>query len=91
MENGDKVTRLSCNDAKTSPSCMWHLMARGFIMIIIQLPPVFKKLCPKIMDLTTMEDLKQNVAITLLLLEWKFPSSFLDVITYFLVHLMEEL
>jgi hypothetical protein len=38
-----------------------------------------------------MGDLKQDVALTLVLLEWEFPPSFFDVMTHLLVHLMEEL
>jgi hypothetical protein len=38
-----------------------------------------------------MGDLKQDVVLTLLLLEREFPPSFFDVITHLLVHLMEEL
>jgi hypothetical protein len=60
-------------------------------MAIIQLTWVFKKLCAKIVDPTTMEDLKQDVVLTLMLLEWELPLSFFDVMTPFLVHLMEEL
>jgi hypothetical protein len=49
--------------------CMRHLIASGCRMAIIQLCRVLKKLCVKIVDLTTMEELKKNVAITLMLLE----------------------
>ncbi len=55
-------------------------------MAIIQLTWVFKKLCAKI-----VRDLKQDVVLTLILLEWEFSPSFFDVMTPFLVHLMEEL
>jgi hypothetical protein len=46
-------------------------------------------LCSKIVDLATMGDLKQDVALTLLLLEWEFPPSFFDVITHLLIYLVE--
>lgn len=42
------------------------------------------------MDPATMGDLKHDVALTLVLLKWKFPP-FLDVMTHLLVHLVEEL
>lgn len=49
--------------------CMCHLMAFGYKMAIIRFCRVLKKLCVKIVDLTTMEELKKDVAITLVLLE----------------------
>ncbi len=59
------------------PLCMQHLTTKGCNMAIIRLFCVFKKLCAKIVDPTTMGDFKQDVALTLVLLECEFPSSFL--------------
>jgi hypothetical protein len=55
-------------------------------MAIIQLTWVSKKLCAKIVG-----DLKQDVVLTLILLEHESSPSFFDVMTPLLVHLMEEL
>jgi len=71
--------------------CMKNLMEKGCRQTIIRLSYVFKKLCAKVMDPTTMGDLKQDVASTLVLLEWVFPPFFFDVMTHLLVHLVEEL
>jgi hypothetical protein len=60
-------------------------------MAIIWLSRVFKKLCTKIVDPLTMGDLKHDVALTLVLLEWEFPHSYFDVMTHLLVHLVEQL
>ncbi len=38
-----------------------------------------------------MGDLKHDVALTLVLLEWEFPPSYFDVMTHLLVHLVEQL
>ncbi len=38
-----------------------------------------------------MGDCKQDLALTLVLLEWEFPPSFFDVMTHLLVHLVEEM
>lgn len=73
------------------PLCLWNLLAKDCRMALIHLSWVFKQLCSKIVDLATMGDLKQDVALTLLLLEREFPPSFFDVITHLLVHLMKEL
>jgi hypothetical protein len=51
---------------------------------------VQKTMC-QIMDPTTMVELKNDVAVTLVLLEKEFPLSFFDTMTHFLVHLVEEL
>jgi hypothetical protein len=38
-----------------------------------------------------MSDLREDTAITLCMLEKEFPQAFFDVMTHFLVHLIEEL
>jgi hypothetical protein len=70
---------------------MQDLMAKGCQVAIIQLCHVFKKLCAKIVDPTTMEELNNELAITLVLLEKEFPPSFFDVMSHVLIHLVEEL
>ncbi len=55
-------------------------------MAIICLSCVFKKLCAKIMDPTTMVKLKNDVGIILVLLEKEFLP-FFDTMTHILVHL----
>jgi hypothetical protein len=42
-------------------------------------------------DPTRIGELKNDVAITLILLEKEFPPSFFDVMTHLLVHLVEKL
>jgi hypothetical protein len=69
---------------------MKHLMAKGYKMTIISLSCVFKKLCAKIVDPTTMVELKNDVVVTLILLEKEFPP-FFNTMTHLLVHLVEEL
>jgi hypothetical protein len=66
-------------------------MAHSYRMAIIRLCQVFKQLCAKVMDLATMGELKNEVVMTLVLLEQKFFPSFFDIMTHLLVHLVEEL
>jgi hypothetical protein len=47
--------------------CMRDLMSKGCRIAIIRLCHVFKKLCAKILDPTTMGELKKDVAMTLML------------------------
>ncbi len=73
------------------PLCMRHFMVKGCRMTIIRLSHVFEQLCAKIIDLIVMGELKKNVTITVVLLEWEFPPSFFDIMTHLLIHLVEEL
>jgi hypothetical protein len=61
-------------------------------MAIICLCRVFKRVHAKVVDPTTMgRELKNDVAITLFLMEKEFLSSFFDVMMLLLVRLVEEL
>lgn len=59
-------------------------------MAIIRLCQIFKQLCAKVVDLATIRQLKNEVVMTLVLLEQKFPP-FFDIMTHLLVYLVEEL
>jgi hypothetical protein len=73
------------------PLCMQHLMTKDCRIAIICLCRIFKRICAKVVDPTRMGELKNDVAITLVLLEDEFPPSFFDVMTHLLVHLVEKL
>ena len=73
------------------PLCLRNLMAKGPHMAIMKLSRMFHKICSKVVDPTATETLKEDVAIALCLLEKEFRPSFLDPMTYLLVHLVEEL
>jgi hypothetical protein len=66
-------------------------MAKGCRVAIIRMCHIFKKLCAKIVDPKIMEDLKNDVAMVLVLLEHELLPFFFDIMTHLLVHLMEEL
>ncbi len=65
-------------------------MAKGCRMAIIRLSHVFKKLCAKIMDPTIMVEFKNDVVVTLVLLEKEFSPLF-NTMANLLIHLIEEL
>ncbi len=71
--------------------CMQHLMAKGCRMVIIRLNHVSKKLCNKVVDPNTIENFKEDAAMTMVLLEQQFLLSFFDIMTHLLIHLIEEL
>jgi hypothetical protein len=66
-------------------------MAKGCRMVIIRLNRLFKKLCSNVVDPNTIANLKEDVAMPMVLLEQQFPPSFFDIMTHLLVHLVEEL
>lgn len=60
-------------------------------MVIIRLNHLSKKLCNKVVDPNTIANLKDDVAMTMVLLEQQFLLSFFDIMTHLLIHLVEEL
>ncbi len=76
---------------KILPLHMQHFMTKGCRMAIICLCHVFERLRANIMEATTMGEFKNDMAITLILLEKEFSPSFFVVMTHLLVHLAKEL
>jgi hypothetical protein len=60
-------------------------------MLLIKLNRMFNKLCLKVIDSSTMQVLRGEVAKTMLMLEKVFPPTYFDVMTHLVVHLVEEL
>jgi hypothetical protein len=52
---------------------------------------LFNKLCNKVIDLSSIDVLKVEVAKTMSTLEKVFPLACFDVMTHLIVHLVEEL
>lgn len=52
---------------------------------------IWRRVCTKVWDPSTYEDLLKDVAMTLCILEMHLPPSFFDVMTHLLVHVVEEL
>jgi hypothetical protein len=60
-------------------------------MSLIRLSRVFNKLCLKVINNSTMQVLRAEVAETMSTLEKIFPPTYFDVMTCLVVHLVEEL
>jgi hypothetical protein len=60
-------------------------------MSLISLRRVFNKICAKIIDPTTMQVLREEVAETIFSIEKVFPLAMFDVMTHLVVHLVDKL
>jgi hypothetical protein len=60
-------------------------------MALISLSWVFNKLCAKVVDPQNMQVLKSEALKTMSTIEKVFPPACFDVMTYLVIHLVEEL
>jgi hypothetical protein len=60
-------------------------------MAIMRLSYVFRQICVKVWNLVDNGNLREDVAITLSLLEKEFPLTFFDVMIHLLLHVVDEL
>jgi hypothetical protein len=60
-------------------------------MGIMRFSHIFYQVCVKVWNPIDIINLQEDVAITLSLLEKEFPSSFFDVMTHLLLHVVDEL
>lgn len=73
------------------PLCTRGLLERGPRIAIMRLSRVFRRICAKVIDPTDMVNLKEDVAVTMSMLEIYMPPSFFDVMSHLVIHLVEEL
>jgi len=73
------------------PLCLRGLMDQRTIIAIMHLSCIFRCICPKILDWVDMSTLKEDVAITMCMLEITMPPSFFDIMVHLIFHLVDEL
>lgn len=73
------------------PLCIRGLLERGPRTAIMRLSRVFRRICAKVVDPHDMDNLKEDVAVTMSMLEIHMPPSFFDVMSHLVIHLVEEL
>ena len=73
------------------PLCIRNVDVESVRVAIIQMSRVFRRLCAKVVDPRCEQQVKDDVAETLCMMEKEFPPSFFDIITHLVVHLVEEL
>ena len=93
---GKKLSGMKAHDwhvvmQQLLPLCIRGLLQRGPRTAIMQLLRVFRLICAKIVDLDDMPNLKEDVAMTMSMLEIHMPPSFFNVMSHLVFHLVEEL
>ena len=73
------------------PVCLRNVGDRGVVGAIMRLSRVFQRLCMKVINPHSRDQLMQDVAETMACLEKEFPPSFFDIMVHLTLHLVEEL
>ncbi|KAL3698568.1 hypothetical protein R1sor_012644 [Riccia sorocarpa] len=73
------------------PACIRGMLSEPLRNIVYRLSKIFQAICAKIWNLADLPGLKEEVAITLVLMETHLPPAFFDNMTHLLIHLVEEL
>ena len=72
------------------PLCVRCTMAKEVRTSITMLSRVFRRVCAKTIDPATIEEMMDEAAITLCMLEKIFLPSFFDIMSHLVVYLVEE-
>ena len=73
------------------PLALRGLMETNTRIAIMRSCRLFRRLCCKVWDPAQTENLREDVAVTLCLMEITFPPTFFDVMSHLPLHLVEEL
>lgn len=73
------------------PMALRGLMDQNTRMAIMRACRLFRRLCCKVWDPSQEESLREDVAITMCLMEMNFPPTFFDIMSHLPVHLVLEL
>jgi hypothetical protein len=73
------------------PLCLCGLMDQRTRIAIMCLSHIFRCICAKVLDLADMGTLREDVAITMCMLEMTMPPSFFDIMVHLILHLVDEL
>ena len=73
------------------PLCVRTLLPKEVRAAIIRTSRIFVRLCAKSVDPSTMDDLMEETAVTMCMLEKVFPPAFFDVMSHLPIHLVQQL
>lgn len=73
------------------PLALRGLMDPTTRMAIMRLSRVFRRICCKVLDPAQEDNLMEDVAITMCLMEMTFPPTFFDIMSHLPMHLVKEL
>ena len=66
------------------------LLPKGPQTAIFRLSTFFNELCQRVIDGTKLEEMENDFAETLCMLEMYFPPSFFDIMVHLTIHLRRE-
>ncbi|RVW72143.1 hypothetical protein CK203_057974 [Vitis vinifera] len=72
------------------PVALQSLLPKHVRHAIARLSLFFNALCKKVVDVSTLDQLQNELVVTLCLLEKYFPPSFFDIMIHLTVHLVRE-
>ena len=73
------------------PLALRGLMDQNTRLAIMRACRVFRRICCKVWDPEQTESLREDVAVTMCLMEIAFPPTFFDIMSHLPLHLVEEL
>ena len=90
-----KLVGLKSHDYHTQmqqmlPAALQSILPKHVRLAICRLSFFFNSLCSKIFDVSTLDELQNQLIVTLCLLEKYFPPSFFDIMIHLTMHLVRE-
>ncbi len=73
------------------PLALRGLMDTNVRLSLMRLSQVFRNICAKVWDPASLSSLREDVAVTLSMIERELPGAFFDVMTHLVLHVVEEL
>ena len=72
------------------PMALRYVLPKHVRLVIFRLSFFFNSLCNKVVDVLSLDELQNEVVVTLCLLEKYFPLFFFDIMVHLIVHLGRE-
>jgi hypothetical protein len=73
------------------PLALRGLMDNNVRLSLMCLSRIFRNICAKVWDLASLLSLREDVAVTLSMIELELPGALFDVMTHLVLHVVEEL
>jgi hypothetical protein len=94
-DDGSKMNGLKSNDCHVLMQQLLPFAIKGVLdekvrKAIISLCNFFNQLCSKVVEVSKLRGLQNDIVLTLCLLEKYFPPSFFDIMIHLMVHLVRE-
>jgi len=73
------------------PLALMGMMDTNVCLSLMRLSRVFRFICAKVWDPTSLPSLREDVVVTFNMIEWELPSAFFDVMTHLVLHVAKKL